>query len=395
LISNAVLLQLGETTNRALGEHTKMQGASEKTGHYADPCSPIASSPLKRTMRYKHQNPGEQSLNAYEQNRSSMLSSDSEVPADEDNNWTGRVVQSLFSPVLKFFGAEELNAEPTTDASVIEQAVQAENHALQPTQHGQPQQQQQQQQQQQPSQQMPGDQQMADADEEECWEEVEFNPYLFMHQLPAYHEVCPNHRAVVLPKKTRQSPAISLVLDLDETLVHCSIEPIPNADLVFPVDFNGAEYQVHVRKRPHLDYFLENVSQLFEVIVFTASQRVYAERLLNILDPQRRFIKYRLYRDSCLPVEGNYLKDLTILGRDLTKVVLVDNSPHAFGYQVNNGIPIESWFDDPNDSELMKLLPFLQSLMDKDDVRPVLKNQFRIQELIDNSAGDAYMYAGA
>lgn len=62
------------------------------------------------------------------------------------------------------------------------------------------------------------------------------------------------------------------VLDLDETLVHCSVEPIPGADLTFPVDFNGTNYTVFVRKRPHLARFLEAVYDKFEVVIFTASQ---------------------------------------------------------------------------------------------------------------------------
>jgi CTD small phosphatase-like protein 2 len=83
-------------------------------------------------------------------------------------------------------------------------------------------------------------------------------------------------------------------------------------------------------------------------------------------------------------VYGNYLKDLTVLGRHLSKVVLVDNSPHAFGYQVNNGIPIETWYDDEKDDELLNLLPFLESLLETDDVRPVVEKQFQIQKLIDS-----------
>ena len=114
-----------------------------------------------------------------------------------------------------------------------------------------------------------------------------------------------------------------------------SVDPIPDADVTFPVSFNGANYQVYVRKRPHLDKFLQWIAGKFEVTIFTASQQVYAEKLLNLLDPEGRYISYRLYRDSCLNVDGNYLKDLNVLGRDLSKTVLVDNSPHAFGYQVS------------------------------------------------------------
>ena len=228
---------------------------------------------------------------------------------------------------------------------------------------------------------------MDEEDQDGVAEYEDFNPYAFIKSLPPYHDVCPplTARPVFLPKKTRTSPPITLVLDLDETLVHCSIDPISNADLTFKVDFNGTLYDVYVRKRPHFLQFLEHVSTRFEVVVFTASQQVYAERLLNILDPTRKLIKYRLYRDSCLCVEGNYLKDLTVLGRDLSKVVLVDNSPHAFGYQVDNGIPIESWFDSDTDQELLKLIPFLERLHGVQDVRSVLRKQFQLQRLVDQS----------
>eukprot|EP00944_MAST-04C_sp_MAST-4C-sp1_P001798 g1798.t1 len=210
-----------------------------------------------------------------------------------------------------------------------------------------------------------------------------FNPYAFIKSLPPYHTVAPATRVkFALPPKENDAPRISLVLDLDETLVHCSIEPIPNADMTFPVNFNGVEYSVYVRKRPHFEHFLRSVCEKFEVTIFTASQEVYAKKLLDILDPEGKYIKYRLYRDSCLPVEGNYLKDLTVLGRDLAHTVLVDNSPHAFGYQVENGIPIESWFDNDNDTELLKLLPFLDRLTKHQDVRDVILNQFKLHDLI-------------
>ena len=95
---------------------------------------------------------------------------------------------------------------------------------------------------------------------------------------------------------------------------------------------------------------MEFAARHFEVVVFTASQRVYAERLLDTLDPDSVLVKHRLYREACVLVDGNYMKDLSAIGRDLRNVVIVDNSPQAFGFQTETGVPIESWFDDPNDA---------------------------------------------
>lgn len=107
--------------------------------------------------------------------------------------------------------------------------------------------------------------------------------------------------------------------------------------------------------------------------------------LLQHSHTDNKYIHHRLFRESCLPVEGNFLKDLNVLGRDLRSTVLVDNSPHAFGYQVDNGIPIESWFDDVHDRELLKLEKFLASLKQVDDVRTAVRRQFQTQQRVQNA----------
>ncbi|XP_015876363.1 uncharacterized protein LOC107413024 [Ziziphus jujuba] len=215
----------------------------------------------------------------------------------------------------------------------------------------------------------------SDSDQAEC-----FDPQLFIKNLPELSDVVSNFQTNSLPEETTKGKRITLVLDLDETLVHSTLEHCENADFSFTVFFNMKENTVYVKKRPYLRTFLERVAEMFEVIIFTASQSIYAEQLLDMLDPEGKLISRRVYRESCIFSDGSYTKDLTVLGVDLAKVVIIDNSPQVFRLQVNNGIPIKSWFDDPSDCALISLLPFLETLLDADDVRPIIAKRFGNKE---------------
>ncbi|XP_075523230.1 uncharacterized protein LOC142555946 isoform X1 [Primulina tabacum] len=198
-----------------------------------------------------------------------------------------------------------------------------------------------------------------------------FDPQMYIRNIPGQTDV-----SLCYSSDTKDTRRITLVLDLDETLVHSTLDYCEDADFTFPIFFNMKEYTVYVKKRPHLGVFLKRVAELFDIMVFTASQSIYAKQLLDILDPEGKLLSKRAYRESCIILEGNYVKDLTVLGVDLAKVAIIDNSPQVFKLQVNNGIPIRSWFDDPTDCALISLLPFLETLVDADDVRPIIAMTF-------------------
>ena len=223
-----------------------------------------------------------------------------------------------------------------------------------------------------------------DVDDVDDVEELdEFDPYAFIKTLPPLHKCVPSRDTFLLPRQTRHSHKKTLVLDLDETLVHSTLDGSgEHSDFVFPVSLGTITHMVAVRKRTHLHTFLECMARHFEIVVFTASQQIYAEQLLDIVDPNGEYIRHRIYRDSCVVWEGNYLKDLTVLGRDLAHTIIVDNSPQAFGFQLENGVPIKSWYDDEDDTELLRLLPFLEELAHVDDVRPYLGDRFGLKDLV-------------
>ncbi|XP_004565437.1 CTD small phosphatase-like protein isoform X3 [Maylandia zebra] len=164
-----------------------------------------------------------------------------------------------------------------------------------------------------------------------------------------------------------------VVIDLDETLVHSSFKPISNADFIVPVEIDGTVHQVYVLKRPHVDEFLQKMGELFECVLFTASLAKYADPVADLLD-QWGVFQARLFRESCVFHRGNYVKDLSRLGRELHNVIIVDNSPASYIFHPENAVPVQSWFDDMNDTELLDLLPFFEGLSKEEEVYGVLQN---------------------
>ena len=134
----------------------------------------------------------------------------------------------------------------------------------------------------------------------------------------------------------------TLVLDLDETLIHFSI---------------NAQNEGHLFFRPYLFHFLNAVSEYYELIIFTAGLKEYAKIVLDLIENRmgKKIFDYRLYREHTEPNdEGIFIKDLSKIGRNLQKIIIVDNTKENYELQNDNGIEIKSYYG--FDSKKMDLM---------------------------------------
>jgi len=198
----------------------------------------------------------------------------------------------------------------------------------------------------------------------------------------------------LLPARSTEEPKRpTLVLDLDETLVHCSREgkssgsrgpavQTGSPDLVIEFDLTPAYGSVFFRPFVHL--FLEVAARSFEIVVFTASQQAYADKVLNALDPEGTYIRHRLYRQHCTEMRGAFFKELGLLGRPLSQCILVDNSPISVACNADHGVLIQSWYGDRTDHELVDLLSVLQDLqLHGGDVDRYLESRYGLREFFE------------
>eukprot|EP00759_Apiculatamorpha_spiralis_P004758 PhF_6_TR12890/c0_g1_i1/m.20287 len=172
-----------------------------------------------------------------------------------------------------------------------------------------------------------------------------------------------------VPPTTPCSRRNVLVLDLDETLVsYCPARK-------------------EVTLRPHLHSFLTFAVAHFDVCIFTASTSDYASTVLKVIDPNDVFNLQLYSREHCTKVrEGQYVKDVSYLQRDLTSIVIIDDCPHSFLFTPRNGITVPPFFASAprsdEDNVLLALIPLLKQLSKAPDVYPILdehKNNVRRQ----------------
>ena len=158
--------------------------------------------------------------------------------------------------------------------------------------------------------------------------------------------------------KSKPSKNYTLVLDLDETLIH--FKSNPNDD-------NSGILQF----RPFLSEFLIGVSKYYELIVFTAATEDYANPIIDAIEKKGIKFEYRLYRIHTVVINNDFVKDLSRLGRDLSRIIIVDNMEQNYKLQPENGITIRPfWGKDANDMALVDLLGLLIEIAKRNmDVR--------------------------
>lgn len=196
------------------------------------------------------------------------------------------------------------------------------------------------------------------------------------------------------PQKPEHAGRRTLVLDLDETLVHCHCQqgalPGPHPEIQIELE-NGepkAVLRAKVFVRPFARRLLLLAAARFEVVVFTASAAIYADKVLDGLDPGRKLIAHRLYREACSELAGGHFKDLRRLGRPLDDLLLVDNSPLALGLLPENGMLITSWYgDDEKDTELSVLMGMLAQLETVKSLPEFLEQRFGFKTFLQDLRG--------
>lgn len=210
-----------------------------------------------------------------------------------------------------------------------------------------------------------------------------------------------------LSHESKQKYKYTIVIDIDETLGHFIQNEIKtkyfmNYGYIIDDNTNKILFKLNNKDkikvgmflvRPYAKYFLEKLNNLFfEIVIFSAGTKEYCDKVLDILDINNNIIKYRLYRTHLsLRNINNDVKDLSLLGRDLSKVIMIDNFSENYKLQQDNGLPINSWVGDANDTSLRDLIPIMEYIVENDinDVRSVVR---KVKMQLNNFSENNFYY---
>ena len=162
--------------------------------------------------------------------------------------------------------------------------------------------------------------------------------------------------------RTKNKKPFSLILDLDETLIHFKVNNDDDTEGVLQI-------------RPGVIPFLERVGKFYELMVFTAATQDYGDLLIDAIEENKVYFEHRFYRQHTIIIGNDFVKDLRRIGRPLDKIIIVDNMPQNFRLQKENGINIKAfWGEDSDDNALEELgIILINIAIDGGDVRKGLE----------------------
>ena len=154
--------------------------------------------------------------------------------------------------------------------------------------------------------------------------------------------------------RTKNYKKYSLVLDLDETLIHFNVNHEQNDEGV-------------LKLRPGVFTFLEKVKEYYEIILFTEASEAYTELLMEAFN-KKKYFDYKLFRQHTIIIGEDFVKDLQRIGRPLDKIIIIDNIAQNFRMQKPNGINIKPFYgENQKDKALIDLIPILINIA-KDNI---------------------------
>jgi len=179
----------------------------------------------------------------------------------------------------------------------------------------------------------------------------------------------------------------TLVLDLDDTLIHSSFDKSSPHDFSIRTVLEGVLCFVYVAVRPYAYQLLQSLAKYYEIVIFTASVPHYAKPIVKALD-KTKAISYILCREDCTIRRGDVIKDLSSLGRRMNSLIIVEDSPRSYMLSPENAVAVSPWphgilsrgKDPSEDSELKELISILSSdyMINCSDTREGLKHAAKL-----------------
>ena len=220
--------------------------------------------------------------------------------------------------------------------------------------------------------------------------EVEYN-FNLMRKLDSTSTEEIKTKSVELSSRSKHSSNKTLILDMDETLIHSVKSYLDYSKLNVTVDeartltyrdndFTFKNFKVFIR--PHAIRLLKELSELYEIIVFTSAEQCYADSVLNFIDPENKYISQRFYRETCVLKNGKYIKDLRVFSnRKMNNIVILDNSITCFSNQLRNGVFVPSFYGQQDDNCLETVIDLLKGIAEVDNIPCELESILGLEKL--------------